>query len=44
MRHFASGRVFEPAEIKEKTELVLARRFARICTVEQVLNELRELA
>ncbi|HTD02602.1 cysteine hydrolase family protein [Undibacterium sp.] len=40
MRHFASGRVFEPAEIKERTELVLEKRFARICTVAQVLGEL----
>lgn len=36
MRH-ANGRVFSPAEIKEKTELVLAGRFARICSVAQAL-------
>jgi hypothetical protein len=40
MRHFASGKVFIPAEIKEKTELVLAGRFARICTVNQLESEL----
>ncbi|MES2072131.1 MAG: isochorismatase family protein [Pseudomonadota bacterium] len=37
MRHFSSGRLFEPAEIKEKTELVLEKRFARICSVDQVV-------
>ncbi|KPF70507.1 hydrolase [beta proteobacterium AAP99] len=31
--HHANGRVFSPADIKERTELVLAGRFARICTV-----------
>lgn len=35
-----NGRVFSPAEIKERTELVLARRFARICTVTDILAEL----
>jgi nicotinamidase-related amidase len=33
MRH-ANGRLFNPADIKERTELVLAGRFARICTVD----------
>lgn len=33
----ASGRVYSPAEIRERTELVLAERFARIATVEQAL-------
>lgn len=42
MRHFASGRVFDPAEIKERTELVLERRFARICTVDQALEGMRD--
>ncbi len=39
MRHFATGRSYEPAEIKEKTELVLEKRFARICKVDQLLQE-----
>ncbi|QNM97995.1 isochorismatase family protein [Chitinimonas koreensis] len=39
MRH-AGGRVYSPAEIKERTELVLAGRFARIRTVDQVAAEL----
>jgi Amidases related to nicotinamidase len=34
----ASGAVFSAADIKIRTELVLARRFARIATVEQALN------
>lgn len=33
----AAGRVVSPAEIRERTELVLADRFATICTVEQAL-------
>jgi nicotinamidase-related amidase len=33
MRH-ANGRLFSPSDIKERTELVLAGRFARICTVD----------
>jgi nicotinamidase-related amidase len=33
----ANGRVFSAADIKERTELVLAGRFARICTVADVL-------
>jgi nicotinamidase-related amidase len=43
MRH-ANGRLFAPDEIKEKTELVLADRFARICTVDDVLSRLTVLA
>ena len=39
MRH-ANGRVYMPEEIRERTELVLADRFARICTVEDVLSRL----
>ena len=31
------GQRFSPAEIKERTELVLAGRFARIATVEEAL-------
>jgi len=38
MRHAASGRLYEPTEIKERTELVLEKRFARICTVDQALE------
>ena len=33
----AAGRRWQPAEIKARTELVLAGRFARIATVEQAL-------
>lgn len=33
----ADGRLFSPANIKARTELVLAGRFARIATVEEVL-------
>ena len=32
------GRVYSPAEIRARTELVLADRFARIATVEQALD------
>ncbi|HEX5122384.1 MAG TPA: isochorismatase family protein [Rhodanobacteraceae bacterium] len=32
------GRVYTPAEIRARTELVLADRFARIATVEQALD------
>lgn len=39
MKH-ANGHVFSPAEIKEKTELVLAGRFATIRTVDEVLDTL----
>lgn len=40
MTHPVSGRTFSPAEIKEKTELVLAGRFARIVDVETALGQL----
>ena len=33
----ADGRVYSPAEIAARTELVLSKRFARIATVEQAL-------
>lgn len=36
----ASGQVFSAAEIKTRTELVLAGRFARIATVEQALGQI----
>lgn len=36
----ANGRMFSAAEIKERTELVLAGRFARICTVDEVLADI----
>jgi nicotinamidase-related amidase len=39
MKH-ASGRVYSPAEIRERTELVLAGRFARIATVSSALAAL----
>ena len=32
------GRVYTPAEIRARTELVLADRFARIATVQQALD------
>jgi hypothetical protein len=39
------GRVWSPQEIKERTELVLIDRFARILTVEEALEGAkRELA
>lgn len=40
MRHPLSGRLFSADEIREKTELVLADRFADIVTVEQALARL----
>lgn len=40
MRHEGSGRVYTPQEIAERTELVLAGRFATVCTVEQALSRL----
>lgn len=40
MTHPISGRTYSAEEIKEKTELVLAGRFARILSVEQLLAEL----
>ena len=33
----ADGRRYEPDDIKERTKLVLAGRFARVTTVEQAL-------
>ncbi|WP_439864584.1 cysteine hydrolase family protein [Pseudomonas antarctica] len=38
MTHARSGRVYTPAEIRERTELVLEERFARILTVAQALE------
>lgn len=38
MTHKATGRVYSPAEIRERTELVLEGRFARILTVAQALE------
>lgn len=40
MRHPLSGKLFSADEIREKTELVLAGRFADIVTVEQALARL----
>ncbi|AZF06433.1 cysteine hydrolase family protein [Pseudomonas sp. R5-89-07] len=37
MTHARSGRVYTPAQIRERTELVLEDRFARIVTVDQAL-------
>jgi nicotinamidase-related amidase len=37
MRH-ANGRIYTPGEIRECTELVLAGRFATICTVAEALE------
>jgi nicotinamidase-related amidase len=37
MTHARSGRIFSPDEIKTHTELVLAGRFARIASVDDVL-------
>ena len=39
MTHARSGRVYTPAEIRARTELVLDDRFARIVTVAQALAE-----
>lgn len=38
MTHPRTERMVSPAEIKERTELVLSDRFARIATVEMALN------
>lgn len=38
MTHARSGRTYTPAQIKERTELVLEGRFARIVTVAQALE------
>jgi nicotinamidase-related amidase len=40
MAHERSGRVYTAAEIKERTELVLAGRFARIRSVDDLIAEL----
>lgn len=40
MTHPGSGRTFSAAELKERTELVLGGRFARIVTVEEALEKL----
>lgn len=37
MTHAGTGRVYDSADIKARTELVLADRFARIATVEEAL-------
>jgi nicotinamidase-related amidase len=37
LRHL-NGREYQPAELRERTELVLHDRFARICRVEQALQ------
>jgi nicotinamidase-related amidase len=39
MTHARSGRVYTPGEIRERTELVLEERFARIVSVAQALAE-----
>lgn len=40
MTHPVSGRTYSPAEIREKTELVLSGRFARIASVDDALAAL----
>jgi nicotinamidase-related amidase len=40
--HDRHGRLWSPAEIKERTELVLNGRFARIATVEEALTGSRQ--
>ncbi|UTH74180.1 isochorismatase family protein [Chromobacterium sp. IIBBL 290-4] len=40
MTHPLSGRVYSAAELRERTELVLAGRFATIVTVEQALQRM----
>lgn len=40
MTHPRTGRVFSVADIKERTELVLSDRFARIASVEEALAKL----
>lgn len=44
MTHARSGRVYTPQEIRERTELVLEGRFARIVTVAEAVQALRETA
>jgi nicotinamidase-related amidase len=38
MKHPRNGRLYSAAELKERTELVLDGRFARIRSVEEILN------
>ena len=40
MTHPRNGRSFTAVELKERTELVLDGRFARIATVEEALAKL----
>jgi nicotinamidase-related amidase len=40
MVHPRTGRQVTPAEIRDRTELVLADRFARVVTADQALNDL----
>jgi nicotinamidase-related amidase len=40
MTHARSGRTYTPQDIRERTELVLEGRFARIATVEETLAAL----
>lgn len=42
MTHPRSGRKYTPQEIRERTELVLEGRFARIATVAEALETLRD--
>ena len=42
MTHPRTGRSFSPAEIKERCELVLAGRFARVVRVDECLRDLGE--
>ena len=37
MRHPLSGAHYSAADIRARTELVLAERFAQVCSVEQAL-------
>ena len=40
MRHPLSGAHYSAADIRARTELVLAERFAQVCSVEQALARL----
>jgi nicotinamidase-related amidase len=40
MTHEGTGRIYTAAEIKERTELVLAGRFARIRSVDEIIADL----
>jgi nicotinamidase-related amidase len=44
MTHSRTGRKYTPQEIRERTELVLEGRFARIATVAEALDALQERA